>query len=257
MKKTLIALTLATVTVSGSAMAWTSSGIGGTFEMGGTLTPLDKATPWEVMVGTNQTTLNADVSKGTTSVSIPVGTSIPVLGIRTKLKQAFTGMSGIAPQIDFKGAIDPTKFSNGVTTLTLDVKDSAGLKIGKLTVPFSSAAVFSQKGVANEYRNQDTGGGSAIQAYKGGLGVGGQLASDAPSLLDKLSPEFMANFNAQGFTYNPTSYFSSFSDTGTTYSSAYGSGINAGSQIKITFDNPVDDKTVSWKASLPVSVSYL
>ncbi|ENK8257946.1 hypothetical protein AB4C84_004676, partial [Escherichia coli] len=47
MKKTLIALAVAaSAAVSGSAMAWTANGTGGSVDLGGTLTPVTKATPW-------------------------------------------------------------------------------------------------------------------------------------------------------------------------------------------------------------------
>ena len=52
MKKTLIALAVAaSAAVSGSAMAWTANGTGGSVDMGGTLIPEGKVTPWEVKVG--------------------------------------------------------------------------------------------------------------------------------------------------------------------------------------------------------------
>ncbi|HEI3186174.1 TPA: hypothetical protein SI321_005057, partial [Escherichia coli] len=52
MKKTLIALAVAaSAAVSGSAMAWTANGTGGSVELGGTLNPVEKVTPWEVKVG--------------------------------------------------------------------------------------------------------------------------------------------------------------------------------------------------------------
>lgn len=52
MKKTLIVLAVtASVMTSGSAMAWTLNGSGGSVELGGTLTPAEKVTLWEVKTG--------------------------------------------------------------------------------------------------------------------------------------------------------------------------------------------------------------
>ncbi|MBJ4431454.1 hypothetical protein JGE53_19990 [Salmonella enterica subsp. enterica serovar Give] len=105
MKKTLIALAVAaSAVVSGSAMAWTQTGTGGSLELGGTLTPQDKVTPWEVAVGAANTNLNTDIAKGERIVDIPVNKPIPVLGIRTISTTPFKGVNGISPQIDCKMA---------------------------------------------------------------------------------------------------------------------------------------------------------
>ncbi|HCN8216144.1 TPA: hypothetical protein N6448_004795, partial [Escherichia coli] len=73
MKKTLIALAVAaSAVVSGSAMAWTANGDGGSVDLGGTLTPTDVMTPWEVKVGAAVNDLNAAIRKGDTKVDIPV-----------------------------------------------------------------------------------------------------------------------------------------------------------------------------------------
>lgn len=48
-----------------------------------------------------------------------------------------------------------------------------------------------------------------------------------------------------------------FADPVATYSAYYGSGIPAGSKIKITLDSPVQgDEQIAWNVSLPVTVSY-
>ena len=67
MKKTLIALAVAaSAVVSGSAMAagWEQNGTGGSVDLGGTLTPVEKATPWEVKVGDAVTGLDGQIQKG-------------------------------------------------------------------------------------------------------------------------------------------------------------------------------------------------
>ncbi|ENM7303529.1 hypothetical protein AB8N91_004958, partial [Escherichia coli] len=71
MKKTLIALAVATsAVVSGSAMAWTAGGNGGSVEIGGTLTPETVVLPWEVKTGSNIADLNAKIKKGQSEVDI-------------------------------------------------------------------------------------------------------------------------------------------------------------------------------------------
>ncbi len=74
MKKTLIALAVAaSAVVSGSAMAaWTANGGGGQVEIGGSLTPVTKATPWETAVGAAVTNLNGQVQKNDTKLEITV-----------------------------------------------------------------------------------------------------------------------------------------------------------------------------------------
>lgn len=149
MKKTLIALAVAaSAVVSGSAMAWTENGTGGAIDLWGILTPVEKVTPWEVKVGDAVSGLDAQIQKGQKEVSITVNKAIPVLGIRNADAHGFKGRKGeIHPQIDYDGAINLNGFSNGVTTLTLNVTTADGNKLGTLSAPFSSAAVSSWGGV--------------------------------------------------------------------------------------------------------------
>ncbi|MWN89069.1 hypothetical protein GQN24_29560, partial [Escherichia coli] len=98
MKKTLIALAVAaSAAVSGSAMAWTANGTGGSVDLGGTLTPVNVITPWEVKVGAAVNGLDASIRKGDTGADIPVKKAISVLGIRTIKSAVFTGQQGISP----------------------------------------------------------------------------------------------------------------------------------------------------------------
>ncbi|HGX8716119.1 TPA: hypothetical protein ACJINS_004988, partial [Escherichia coli] len=104
MKKTLIALVLATASVSGSAMA-----DGGVIQLGGTLTPQLNPVGWQVSVGASKQDLNANVREGDTEVNIPVQYPISVLGIGLKTKGLFYGRDGISPQIDYHGALSGFK----------------------------------------------------------------------------------------------------------------------------------------------------
>ncbi|ECB6686849.1 hypothetical protein E0V17_24080, partial [Salmonella enterica subsp. enterica serovar Poona] len=90
MKKTLIALAVAaSAVVSGSAMAWTVNGGGGSVEIGGSLTPVTKSTPWETAVGAAVTNLNGQVQKNDTKLEISVPNTLPILAIRSTAQ--FTG----------------------------------------------------------------------------------------------------------------------------------------------------------------------
>ncbi|XIC83857.1 hypothetical protein AABD64_14625 [Edwardsiella piscicida] len=99
MKKTLIALAVAaSAAVSGSAMAaWVQNGSGGMMEFGGTLTPKDVITPWDVNVSSVAKGLDVDVDKGQKVINFALPTSIPVLGIRVAdpVGKSFPGRRGL------------------------------------------------------------------------------------------------------------------------------------------------------------------
>lgn len=256
MKKTLIALAVAaSAAVSGSAMAWTANGTGGSVDLGGTLTPVDVITPWEVKVGAAVNSLDADIRKGDTKVSIPVKKAIPVLGIRTQTTQLFQGQPGISPQISYGNAVDVDAFENGRVPLTLEVKNAGDVKIGTLTSTFASGAETS-------WSNHSTSGKFGVFAANPGDGFFGGLAKSADKISDSswgiaasISDEFVANYNDQNASpeHNKTE---NFTKNSVKYSSFYGSGIQAGEEIKITLDQPAASDAIAWKASLPVTVSY-
>lgn len=260
MKKTLIALAVAaSAAVSGSAIAWTQNGIGGSVDFSGTLNPKDLVTPWEVKVGDGVNDLNALIKKGQSSVNVAVNKSILALGIRTASNRAFLGQTGIAPQIDFKNAIDLNAFEGGVTTLTLDVKDSTSNdKIGTLTAPFNTGAVGSITGASGFTDTYTYMSANGDRGFSGGLATDWGKVNKAPqTVLNALSTEIMANFDAQGMSFIDTGFSSRFSSSGAKYSAAYGAGILANDTIKIALDNPVTgDAEIAWKAELPVTVSY-
>jgi len=255
MKKTLIALALAATAVSGSAMAWTSDGTGGSMEFSGTLTP-EAVTPWEVLVGPAVSNLNANIESGTKIATIPVNTAIPVLGIRTALSQAFQGATGITPQIDYQGAINTSQFTNGVTTLTLEVKDTSDAKIGVLTAPLSAAALYSAStGITGQ---NSLVAESAGRAFFGGLSTGSgaaQGSSAAKALMNSINADFLANYVAQGGESSDL-VTSAFTVSSAKYSGAYGAGIVAGATAQLTLDNAAAGDAIAWKASLPITVSY-
>lgn len=257
MKKTLIALAVAaSAAVSGSAMAWTTNGTGGSVDLGGTLTPVEKVTPWEVKVGAAANGLNADIRKGDTKVDIPVKNAISVLGIRTIESTAFQGQSRISPQINYGTAINLDGFAANETTLTLEVKDSTGAnKIGTLSAPFFAVGEQSIKGPDANYR------AGLIANYEGALFFGGLPKNEAgyhPVFdAESVVPGITAHFDEQGMEWSESVGWSSASDEQHTYSAYYASGIQQGKTIKITLDNPAAGTAeIAWTASLPVTVSY-
>lgn len=257
MKKTLVAMALATTMASGSAMAaWTVGGLGGSVELGGTLTPPPVPNVWEVLTGDAVTNLDGNTKIGNNVVDIPVTTAISVLGIRTVSNQPVQGKVGISPQIDYGKAIDRTQFQQGVTTLTLDITDGTNTKIGQMTAPLSAAGVVST-GAPHD-------GQYSVSAQVAGMGFFGGVGSDAANivdtgteakaLLDGINPEFAANYDSQGLTSKSGGLSTKF-DSGT-FSGAYGSGIEAGKSIQLTLNSPANYNVITWKASLPVTVTY-
>ena len=172
MKKTLIALAVAaSAVVSGSAMAagWEQNGTGGSVDLGGTLTPVTKATPWEVKVGDAVTGLDGQVQKGQKEISISVKNAIPVLGIRNADENGFKGQEGIKPQIDYKGAVDIDGFKNGTTTVYMAVRNEAGENIGSLEAPFYAAAALTYKN-SNGMGSKLIAASDSTGSFFGGLG---------------------------------------------------------------------------------------
>ncbi|MEQ4855035.1 hypothetical protein ABN112_24020, partial [Escherichia coli] len=255
MKKTLIALAVAaSAAVSGSAMAWTANGSGGSVDLSGTLTPAEKITPWEVKTGDAVTDLNAQVQKGQKEVSIYVKKAIPVLGIRTQNPVAFKGKPGISPQIDFGNAVNVDAFKNGRAPLTLEVKDAGNARIGTLTTSMGASALVSVKGPWSGYNHYYS--ESAGRAFFGGLSKNKANAPDENIAVDVM-PEVAAHYVDQGVSYRKVGAATDFTNARSTYSGYYASGIEQGKTIKITLDQPVDADEIVWKASLPVIVTYM
>lgn len=262
MKKTLIALAVAaSAAVSGSAMAWTASGTGGSFDMGGTLTPVERITPWEVKVGDSVTNLDAKMKKGGKRVDVAITKNIPVLGIRTAAnKVPFTGGAGISPQIDFKGALDFKNFKSGVAPLTLDVKDDKGENLGKLHADLFAGAEYSYVGYwkakAVLYSGKQGNG------FYGGLPLSKAASANNPGEdLKKIFPEVVEHYTAQGMAWAKDGKDfteDNFSDSSYKFSGFYGAAIQAGKSLTIDLISPAaGDSEVKWTASLPVVVSYM
>ncbi|QPR27769.1 fimbrial protein [Edwardsiella hoshinae] len=262
MKKTLIALAVSvSAVVSGSAMAWTADGSGGTLAMGGTLTPPPRVSPWEVQVGTDVSNLDANFTAGNATVTIPVKTTIPVLGIRTKTNDPFIGhgaTGGNRPVINYNGAVDIDNFNAGYTTLTLEVTDAAGQKIGSLTSRLGAAAGRAwagNVGFSNPLYASNDG-----FAFWGGVGkTPASVAADPRTLAESLFPGVTDKFNIMG---GSTRWLGpeqeNFSVTTMRFSGFYGAGIGAGENITLTLDNApaAGNGNIVWKASMPIVVTY-
>ncbi|MEC9928957.1 hypothetical protein RCM32_09085 [Escherichia marmotae] len=260
MKKTLIALAVAaSAAVSGSAMAWTANGTGGSVDLGGTLTPVDVITPWEVKTGDAVTGLNAQIQKGQKVIDIAVDKAIPVLGIRTVKAEAFVGGPGLSPQISYGGAVKVAEFTKGQAPLTLEVKDVNDAKIGTADTYILAAALGSYANNNDAVSNSKSLYASVSgKAFFGGIGKNAQAVADFPiSATSGIFAEASQNFTHQGVTELSEAGESSFDITNATYSAFYASGIEQGKTIKITLDQAATgDAPIQWKASLPVTVSY-
>lgn len=261
MKKTLIALAVAaSAVVSGSAMAWTANGNSGSVDMVGTLTPVEKVTPWEVKVGAAVNSLDANIHKGDTEVNIPLKKAIPVLGIRVAdaTSKYFQGRPGITPKIDYHGAIDVNKFSRGEVPLTLDVKDMQDQTIGSLTVTLSAGAEYARKNQStNETQKYVLYQRSNDELFFGGLGTNPDAVNtNSWGVANNIDPEFVANYTDFGNKQALNPYYGDVMNTGLDYSAFYASGVQSDKTIKITLKKAAASDAIAWKASLPVTVSY-
>ncbi|EGV2900534.1 hypothetical protein JF527_003098 [Salmonella enterica] len=257
MKKTLIALAVAaSAVVSGSAMAWTGGGNGGSLELGGTLTPQIKVVPWEVSVGTAVNDLNANIVKGEKSVSVTHAASIAVLGIRN-IANGFQGEPAINPQIDYNGAVDSTQFfddGKGQVYLNATVNDDAGNKIGTMKTVLR---VASQANNGSD-SNVSLFASSADKGFFGGLpqSASGVFSSpDSYAYATGLFPGIADTWSDNGTTLNGSGEFS-FDNELVTYHAYYASGIPNDANIVITLDQPAAGDSIPWKVSLPIAITY-
>lgn len=266
MKKTLIALALAATAVSGSAMAWTPSGVGGTMEFSGSLTPKQAGNPWEVMVGASTYDLNSSLKPNEKVVKIKLSKSVPLLGIRVaSTSKMFTGEPGIAPQIDYKNAVDIDGFASGRTTLTLKVVKASdtSVELGTLSAILTAAGINNNdlSGTLDVARAMSLFSASAGTGFFGGLPnritAAPATEAEAYRVINGISSAFTNKYTSVTATTTPVAYPEerTFHDPLATYSAAYGSGLESGSQVTINLTSPAT-ADIAWKASFPVTVSY-
>lgn len=257
MKKTLIALMIATV--SGSAMAES-----GTFTFSGTY-EVKKDTPWEVIIGKGKSDLDAAIKISEKIVPLKNSSAIPILGIRTKTKSFFNAISSISPQIDFGGMLDLNDGHKGMAKLSIPVNSTAnGTKFATLIAPLTMGAQV----ITYEIKDRSALNAALIAPKAGDAFFGGLPTSAEASLnwqtvwskINDISTEFTKNFDGSLYPrWNSDHYISSqFNSEGYDYEAFYGSGIEANQEIGLLLDEPAKSSgSVSWVASLPITVSYM
>ncbi|EBS3610386.1 hypothetical protein DPD44_20945 [Salmonella enterica subsp. enterica serovar Poona] len=257
MKKTLIALVVAaSAATSGSAMAWTANGSGGSVEVGGSLTPVTKVTPWEVATGATVTNADAQVQKAQSSVQVNVAKSIPVLAIRSTATDGFAGKAGISPQIGMPwiAGNNWNNANNGING-TVNVLDDAGAKIGKAVLMLQAVGVSSSTNASGANQRLLFANASG-QGYYGGLPTS-RTTNDIRTLIKAAWPDIDSKYIAFPGSKWVDPAPETFTDSKWKFSSYYGSVIPVNSKINITLDTPATgDAPIKWKINLPVAVTY-
>ncbi|WP_042110139.1 hypothetical protein [Escherichia coli] len=259
MKKTLIALAVAaSAAVSGSAIAgdWVEGGSGGRVDFGGTLSPqASSGNPWEVKIGDAVNNLDATVDKSGVSAVVSLTQDISILSLRDS--GVFSGRAGIAPQINYNGTVAINSFENGYAPLTLDVNDSNGNKIGTATTSVFVIAQASNKATTIKDSGINSMYASAPgYAFFGGIGTASTaIASYGSGASFAFVADASANYSEQGLPVATGKGQGPLATTTSSYSAFYASGIEKSKTIEISLENPVTG-SVSWKASLPIVVTY-
>ncbi|EQB8651043.1 cshE pilin [Escherichia coli] len=265
MKKTLIALAVAaSAAVSGSAMAWDHAGTGGTFNMSGTLSRVEKTIPWAVEIGTSVTALDISVKPDQKIVPVLLTKDVPILGIRSNVT-GFVGEKGIAPRIDYNKAVDVDYMKKGLLPGQINVTSSDGKKIGTLSFAMQVASQVSEvTGNGDLSLVQDNYmlfAGSEGKGFFGGVakekdGVWSDAAAYSwathlfSGIADSWSPKISYKAGNVGET--------SFGDENCIYRSYYASGLSKDIPMELTLDQTMTSATpVQWKASLPIIISYM
>ncbi|HAG8443710.1 TPA: hypothetical protein HGR80_21440 [Escherichia coli] len=258
MRKALIALAVSSTVISGSVIAadWVTGGTGGSVEIGGTLTISPKLTPWEIKVGAAVHNLDATIKSAGNTVSVPVNTTIPVLSIRTNVHE-HVSLWGVSPQISY-GNFNPASDMSeaGLGMLTVDVTNEEGNQIGKVKLPLTVAAL----GGGSTMHSAGLMAPKAGDVFWGGVATTQNMSlayGDALAKLTAIDPETIINFmDGPSVEQDSVGYITPGND-GTTYSAAYVSGIESGKNLVITFNDAVKSGSITWKASLPITVSYV
>ncbi|STA76190.1 Fimbrial, major and minor subunit [Citrobacter freundii] len=199
---------------------------------------------------------------GITNITVPVKTAIPVLGIRPKASnRTFYGGAGISPQINFNNAYNTASISNDTGVLTLDVTDASSNKIGTLRVNMKSGAnITEKKSTGGEINSISVFASKAGDAFFGGLatqasGVGapGLIFDKFPGL--KQNVDTMGGSGGCGSSCTATRF--TLTSANNQYNGFYAAIIDDGENIQISLTQPSTREAIQWKASLPVTVSYM
>lgn len=265
MNKHLIAIALSASFLSSSAFAWTGSNSGGEISMGGQFSLALPVQAWQAELG-KAPALNATIPVNAKTITIPVVTDIPVIGFRiADTSGTFVGSAATTNNvmISYGGKYDLASISNGAGNLTLDVLDANNAKLGVLNATLTSAGVLSAISRAsqanNAYFSVTAPANDRTRLFSGGVGTTAAqvipTAAAALAFITKVFPDAATRFTAQNITPGNTGISNANSPGNTSYSSAYGSGIGAGSDITITLDAALKSET-QWKAIIPITVSY-
>lgn len=270
----IIALVVAASAISGTAMA--DSGV---FQFGGVLMPEAKVhNLWKVKIASGMLDTNTTVVKGnTTDIHIAVPKPTPLLSIhsmgdepiKNSVAKGARAEIGLTPIISYGASLDlDNGFDNSVIPIKLELQDDKGTKIGSLTAhmfAYGETIINSVNG-KNTERPQRT----FLVAHKddvffGGLPTnnGGNIdAHDGLSRISKLEPSVLEQYDPSlklpTWTKNLNMKEASETDPNLLFSAVYCSGFEQGASIDLKLDSPMSNgKALSWRAMLPVTVSYM
>ncbi|EHK9040799.1 fimbrial protein [Escherichia coli] len=196
--------------------------------------------------------MDAQIVRGEKTVVINVDKAIPFLGIRTIDKTAFKGQAGIALQISYGDALKIDAFNEGYAPLILEVKDANGVKIGTMETRILVAAMASVKLEDEAAEEESLYATASGQGFFGGIGQRADAVATSPAAVSSIVfPEASDHYDNQGASTLVEPESNDFSDTISTYSGFYASGIPRSQPIYITLDQAASgDAPIQWKASL-------
>lgn len=262
MKKTIMAITLASLVFPCVAIAWTPGGDGGNVEIGGDVIVQPYSTAWQIKVGDMQNFGDMIINTPSKKIDLDVTKPILVLGIRQKTNDFFQGGTELNPNIDFNGAVNIDGFNDGVTTLTLPLisADDQTTKIGELTAPLYAGAAVNHSSLGLDERQYSLIAPNANNAFTGGLpkvASGTHSAQQIITNVKNLDPEVTLNYR-KGPEHHDQGIAINFpgSESKNKYMVFYGAGIHAGQKITLNMNSEVSDAAVKWKASMPITISY-
>ncbi|WP_426347881.1 fimbrial protein [Cronobacter universalis] len=286
MKKTLIALALATSAASSAAHAWQQGDFTGSVELGGNITAEDLRNKWSWQVGSGLNNFDhtmADMTENGKKLVIRVSGDKSLVAGKTNVAFAapVAGGVGAIPHIaltDYEGnSVSFTqKGEDGSRTnlgfITLPMKDAEGNKLGQATIQVTYGAFagvaggpqVNESGLRALYAintnsifyggfPSDLSGGESTDAAATAMKVsklGGLSAADALAQIQAVNPSVttLSPHNSSG-TEN-MKY-----TNGNVVSASYALGIANNNPIELEFTNSVRSST-TWNVPLNVAVTY-
>lgn len=287
MKKTVIALALATAGLSGVAQAaaptWAEWSGPKTYRISGTITPPPTQNQWSWAVGADLTNLNGALSNnpgnklkislvedtpillGKTTSPLVIGTSADASGLRPQI--SFTDMDG--KTVTLQPA--PNSTATGRAYLELPVKNSSNEKIGTARLTVITAGMV----ITIETRKPKTGQNYQYSLYANradDVFLGGTLqqadsivqsAASADAIIKRFGGFTLSQMTDQIHTVIPDFTVREGNNErenlvgylGYTYAFSYAMGMTTNSPIELTFTNKPTAIT-EWNAPLTIEVSY-